>query len=130
MNEKRQFFTLASSNECIVAVGGVYGNIGNFYATFPVFSPIEVYSIEEDQWTSLKNCKGLPILKWPGAAIFSFENSLKKVFIVGGKLTEGPTHSLSQQSFIVDLKTSEIELCSPPITTRFVSLIIILNIFF
>lgn len=28
MNEKRQFFTLASCNECIVAVGGVYGNVG------------------------------------------------------------------------------------------------------
>jgi hypothetical protein len=47
-------------------------------------------------------------------------NTEKKVFIVGGKLTEGPNHSLSQQSFIVDLKTSEVELCSAPITTRFV----------
>jgi hypothetical protein len=28
MNEKRQFFTLASSNDVIVAVGGVFGNIG------------------------------------------------------------------------------------------------------
>ena len=28
MNEKRQFFTLASCSEFIVAVGGVYGNVG------------------------------------------------------------------------------------------------------
>ena len=42
-----------------------------------------------------------------------------KVFIVGGKLTKGPTHSLSQHSYIVDLTSNRIEVCSPPITTRF-----------
>jgi hypothetical protein len=138
MNEKRQFFTLTSCNEFIIAVGGVYGNVGNFYATFPVSSPLEIYSIEKDQWTSLKNCQ-IPILKWPGACIFenpylkttkescgdSLTTSMqrladkKKVFIVGGKTTDSPHHSLSQQSFIVDIVTSEVELVSPPITTRF-----------
>ncbi len=31
----------------------------------------------------------------------------------------GPNHSLSQESFIIDLKTSEVVLCPPPVTTRF-----------
>ena len=120
MNEKRQFFTLASSNECIVAVGGVYGNVGNFYATIPVRSPLEVYSIEKDTWTSLKDCT-VPILKWPGACIFSRNSNheSKCAFIVGGKLTDIAHHSLSQESFIVDLTTSQVEVCSPPITNRF-----------
>ena len=64
----------------------------------------------------MKRCK-IPILKWPGACIFN-QGTGNKVFIVGGKLT-GPNHSLSQESFIVDLKTSHVELCPPPLTTRF-----------
>ncbi len=63
MNEKRQFFTLAGCNEFLVAVGGVNGNVGNFYATNPVDSAIEIYSIDEDYWTSLLDCD-IPILKW------------------------------------------------------------------
>ena len=90
--------------------------LGNFYATNPVTSPLEYYSIEKNTWTSLKRCK-IPILKWPGACIFN-QGTGNKVFIVGGKLT-GPNHSLSQESFIVDLKTSHVELCPPPLTTRF-----------
>ena len=95
---------------------------------------MEVYSIEKNEWTSLKNCQGLPILKWPGACVFSMspneqkDHTEKKVFIVGGKLTEGPNHSLSQESFIVDLNTSEVELCSAPITTRFVRFKIFLQL--
>lgn len=71
MNEKRQFFTLATGSDCIVAVGGVFGSVGNFYATFPINSPLEYYSIEKDCWTSanLENC-GVPILKWPGACVY------------------------------------------------------------
>lgn len=57
MNEKRQFFTLAASNDCIVAVGGVYGSIGNFYATFPIKSPLEYFSIEKDEWSSFEDCE-------------------------------------------------------------------------
>ena len=119
MNEKRQFFTLAACSEFIVCVGGVFGNLGNFYATHPVQSPLEYYSIEKNNWTSLKNCK-IPILKWPGACIFNEGGSGKgnKVFIVGGKLT-GPNLNLSQESFIIDLRTSEVELCAAPITARF-----------
>jgi hypothetical protein len=113
MNEKRQFFTLAACSEFIVAVGGVYGNIGNFYATIPVSSSLEIYSIENDYWTSITDCN-IPILKWPGACIFD-----KKVFIVGGKLTEGPHHVLSDKSYIIDLNSGEVEVCSSPITTRF-----------
>jgi hypothetical protein len=72
MNEKRQFFTLTACNDTIVAVGGVYGSIGNFYATFPINSPLEYYSIEKDQWTSLsiEECN-VPILKWPGQPEFN-----------------------------------------------------------
>lgn len=117
MNEKRQFFTLASCSEFIVAVGGVFGNVGNFYATNPVAAPLEYYSIEKNTWTSLKKCK-IPVLKWPGVCIFKQGSGTNKVFIVGGKLT-GPNHNLSTESFIIDLKTSEVELCAPPITTRF-----------
>ena len=117
MNEKRQFFTLAASNDCIVAVGGVYGSIGNFYATFPIKSPLEYYSIEKDKWKSFEDCD-VPVLKWPGACIFKREGEKnKKVFIVGGKLTT--KNFLSQQSFIVDLETSAVEACDPSITIRF-----------
>jgi len=77
MTEKRQFFTLAACNEFIVAVGGVYGNVGNFYATNPVSSPLEYYSIEKNTWTSFKKCK-VPILKWPGACIFNEEGGIGK----------------------------------------------------
>jgi hypothetical protein len=122
MNEKRQFFTLASSDSCIVAVGGVYGNVGNFYATYPVISPIEVYVIEKDSWKSL-NSTQIPILKWPGACIFTKtpDSQEKYVFIVGGKLTDiGPYHYLSEKSYIVNLNDSnDVEVCPCPITTRF-----------
>lgn len=117
MKEKRQFFTLATSNDCIIAIGGVYGNIGNFYATHPINSPFEFYSIEQDTWTQSEiKSSLLPILKWPGACVFS-QNSGQKIFIVGGKLTE--KNSLCQQSYLVDLETSNVELCEPPITCRF-----------
>lgn len=121
MNEKRQFFSLASCDDCIVAVGGVYGNVGNFYATYPVQSPVEVYSIEKDSWESLKDCN-LPPLKWPGVCVFNSKEEPKKklIFIVGGKICDlGPHHSLSDKSFILDLSTNNVEVCAPPITTRF-----------
>ena len=78
---------------------------------------MEVYSIEKNTWSSLTDLD-VPILKWPGACVFDSGEG-KKVFIVGGKLTDGPNHSLSQQSFIVDLNARKVEICSPPITTRF-----------
>lgn len=115
MNEKRQFFTLTSNSEFIVAVGGVYGDKGNFYATFPVLSPIEIYSIEKDAWKSVNCGPSVPILKWPGACVF--KNNL--LFIVGGKLTDGPTHNLSQDSYIVDLGSLAVTKCAAPITSRF-----------
>ena len=119
MNEKRQFFTLAASNECIVAVGGVFGAVGNFYATNPVCSPIECYSIERDMWQSLRDCQ-VPILKWPGACLFTKHQQQRYVFIVGGKLAdEDKRHALSPHAYIVNLDTLECEVCSPPITNRF-----------
>ncbi len=116
MNENRQFFTLAANNEYIVSVGGVYGERGNFYATFPVKSPIEIYCIETNQWTTFKNPK-IPILKWPGACLLN-DN---KVFIVGGKLTDTQVNNLSQQSYLVSLNSmdSDVKPLSPPITIRF-----------
>jgi hypothetical protein len=116
MNEKRQFFTLAANNDYIVAVGGVYGDRGNFYATFPVKSPIEIYSIETNQWVTFKS-PNIPILKWPGACILN-DN---KVFIVGGKITDTQANNLSQKSYLVSLNPcdSDVQLCSPPLTVRF-----------
>ncbi len=116
MNEKRQFFTLAANNDYIVSVGGVYGDRGNFYATFPVKSPIEIYSIESNQWITVRNPK-IPILKWPGACILN-DN---KVFIVGGKITDTQANNLSQQSYLVKLNSNDndVQLCSPPLTVRF-----------
>ncbi|CAF0851324.1 unnamed protein product [Brachionus calyciflorus] len=124
MNEKRQFFTLATWNDCIIAVGGVYGSVGNFYATFPSNSAYEYYSIEKDEWISANFSNSiLPILKWPGACVFS-ENG-KKIFIVGGKLTE--KNCLSQESFLVDLESNSVEKCNAPITNRFNPSVFYLN---
>ncbi|CAF1310795.1 unnamed protein product, partial [Didymodactylos carnosus] len=112
MKEKRQFFTLAGSHDSIVAVGGVYGDRGNFYATHPCSTAIEVYNIEKDQWQSLV-CP-MPILKWPGACVYSHF-----AFIVGGKHTDGLNHRLSTNSYVVDLKTGHVEIHEPPLTVRF-----------
>jgi hypothetical protein len=61
----------------------VYGDKGNFYATHPCSTAIEVYNIEKDQWRTLA-CTDLPILKWPGACVT--ENF---AFVIGGKHTDG-----------------------------------------
>ncbi|CAF0789636.1 unnamed protein product [Rotaria sp. Silwood1] len=111
--EKRQFFSLAGSNECLVAVGGVYGDKGNFYATHPCSTAIEVYSIEKDQWRTLA-CTDLPILKWPGACVA--ENF---AFVIGGKHTDGLNHRLSENSYMVDLESGHVTICAAPLTVRF-----------
>lgn len=147
MNEKRQFFTLASCNDTIVAVGGVFGSIGNFYATFPINSPIECYSIDKNEWTSLAvDETQLPILKWPGVCVFrredgntinnenpnqtmttSVENDHESahrppqlrqyIFIVCGKHIKKNT--LSEQAFLIDVERCTVELCPAPLTARF-----------
>ncbi|CAF2401212.1 unnamed protein product [Rotaria sp. Silwood2] len=111
--EKRQFFSLAGSNECLVAVGGVYGDKGNFYATHPCSTAIEVYNIEKDQWRTLA-CTDLPILKWPGACVT--ENF---AFVIGGKHTDGLNHRLSENSYMVDLESGHVTICAAPLTVRF-----------
>jgi hypothetical protein len=136
MLNKRQFFTLTSNSKYIVAIGGVYGDKGNFYATFPCKYPIEIYSIESNYWKYLKfnNHESIPILKWTGACLiddfdydFNSQNSLKlsncKLFVVGGKLTDGPTHSLCDNSYLIhlndDFTTNSVEIYPSSITKRF-----------
>jgi hypothetical protein len=136
MLNKRQFFTLTSNSKYIVAIGGVYGDKGNFYATFPCKYPIEIYSIESNYWKCLQfNTEmQIPILKWTGACLIDdFDhdvtslNALKlsncKLFIVGGKLTDGQTHSLSDKSYLVhlndDFTTNSIESFPSSLTKRF-----------
>ena len=135
MLNKRQFFTLTSNSKYIVAIGGVYGAKGNFYATFPCKYGIEIYSIESNYWKYLKfNEDSIPILKWTGACLiddfdhdFNNPNSLKlsncKLFIVGGKLTDGQTHSLCDKSYLVhlndDFTTNSVEIHPSSITKRF-----------
>jgi hypothetical protein len=73
-------------NICLIKLSlffRVYGDKGNFYATHPCSTAIEVYNIEKDQWRTL-TCTDLPILKWPGACVA--ENF---AFVIGGKHTEG-----------------------------------------
>lgn len=126
MNEKRQFFTLAACNDTIVAVGGVFGSIGNFYATFPISSPIECYSIERNEWTSVPIDESqLPILKWPGVCVFRRRSDdepedaplRQYVFVVCGKHIKKNT--LSEQAFLVDVDRCRVEVCPGPLTARF-----------
>lgn len=112
MIEKRQFFTLTANQRMIVAVGGVYGDRGNFYASHPVHSPLEVYHIDHNIWRSVK-CE-MPVLKWPCACVFQ-----DYVFIVGGKHTEGHNHRISHGSFLVNIKNGQVSVRQSPITPRF-----------
>ncbi len=66
----------------------MYGDKGNFYATHPCSTAIEVYNIEKDQWRTLA-CTDLPILKWPGACVA--ENV---AFVIGGKHTDGKQETI------------------------------------
>lgn len=52
-----------------------------------------------------------------GLCVSKEGSKAKKLFIVGGKSTI--KNCLSQQSFIVDLETNQVEICEPPITNRF-----------
>ncbi len=110
----------------------VYGDKGNFYATHPCSTAIEVYNIEKDQWRTLA-CTDLPILKWPGACVT--ENF---AFVIGGKHTDGKkkpndfhirnhlikfllglNHRLSENSYMVDLESGDVTICAAPLTVRF-----------
>lgn len=106
----------------------MYGDKGNFYATHPCTTAIEVYSIEKDQWRTL-NCTDLPILKWPGACVAD-----NFAFVIGGKHTDGKksiisivthsfslglNHRLSENSYMVDLESGKVTICAAPLTVRF-----------